>query len=207
MRLINVFRYFFNEAIQNLWTNRLNNMVSIAIISFSLFTLGLFLLTAQNLRTLIGHWTENVQVNVFLQAKATAQDGSRLESLIKASPFVARFKYVSREEALQRFRSFYPEMTGITDELDNNPFPSSYEITIRKEFQNQAAVQQFVAQLRDENYVQDVEYDQEWIDRIQFAIGFLNIVGFVFGGILMLTATFSISNVIKLMVMWRRPIA
>ena len=204
IRLLNVFRYFFNEAVQNLWTNRLNNIVSIAIISFSLFTLGLFLLTAENLRTLIGHWTENVQVNVFLEANAGSQDTSRLESMIKASPFVARFTFISREEALRRFRTYYPEMTGITDELDTNPFPSSYEITIRKEFQNQLKVQQFVTQLRDENFVQDVEYDQEWIDRVHFAIRFLNIVGFVFGGILMLTATFSISNVIKLMVMSRR---
>lgn len=204
MRLINVFRYFLNEALQNIWANRLNNVVSIAIISFSLFTLGLFLLTAENLRTLIGHWTENVQVNVFLNVKSSQSDISKLESMIKASPFVSTYQFISREEALKRFRSFYPEMTGITEELDTNPFPASYEVTIRKEFQNQATVAQFVAQLRDENYVQDVEYDQEWIDRVQFAIRFLNIVGVVFGGILMLTATFSISNVIKLMVMSRR---
>lgn len=204
MRLFNVIRYFLNEAFQNLWANRLNNLVSVLIISFSLFTMGLFLLTAENLRTLIGHWTENVQVNVFLDRKASPADASKLESMIKASPLVGRFQFISSEEALKRFHEYYPEMTGITRELDSNPFPSSYEITIRKEFQNQATVQQFVAQLRDQAYVQDVEYDQEWIDRVQFAVRFLDIVGMVFGGILMLTATFSISNVIKLMVMSRR---
>lgn len=204
MRFLNVLRYFLNEAGINLWANRLNNVVSIAIISFSLFTLGLFLLTAENLGTLISNWTENVQVNVFLQKKASPADTARLESIIKASPFVSRYKYISSEEALKRFHSFYPEMREITQELDTNPFPASYEITIRKEFQNQATVQQFVAQVRDEDYVQDVEYDQEWIDRVQFAVRFLKTVGMAFGGILMLTATFSISNVIKLMVMSRR---
>ena len=204
MRFLNVLRYFLNEAGINLWANRLNNLVSIAIISFSLFTLGLFLLTAENLAILIGHWTENVQVNVFLHKKATAADTARLESIIKASPFVSRYHYISSVDALKRFHNFYPEMREITQELDTNPFPASYEITIRKEFQNQATVQQFVSQLRDENYVQDVEYDQEWIDRVQFAVRFLKTVGLAFGGILMLTATFSISNVIKLMVMSRR---
>jgi cell division transport system permease protein len=204
MRFFHVLRYFLNEAFQNLWANRLNNLVSIAIISFSLFTLGLFLLTAENLRTLIAHWAENVQVNVFLERNTSASSASQLESMIKASPFVARYQYVSSEEALRRFHNYYPEMKGITEELDANPFPPSYEVSIRKEFQNQATVRQFVAQLRDQQFVQDVEYDQEWIDRVQFAVRFLKTVGFVFGGILMLTATFSISNVIKLMVMSRR---
>jgi cell division transport system permease protein len=52
--------------------------------------------------------------------------------------------------------------------------------------------------------VEDVEYDQEWIDRVQFIIRFVQIVGIVFGGILMFAATFSISNVIKLMVLSRK---
>jgi cell division transport system permease protein len=88
--------------------------------------------------------------------------------------------------------------------LDSNPFPSSYEITVRKEFQNKASVQELVGQLRKQKEVEDVEYDQEWIDRIQFIIRFVRIVGLFFGGILMFTATFSISNVIKLMVLSRK---
>src|SRR5580765_6838649 len=107
MRLINVFRYFLNEALQNLWANRLNNFVSIAIISFSLFTLGLFLLTAENLGTLIRNWTENVQLNVFVSDKSAPSEVARLESMIKASPVVARYQYISSEEALKRFHEFY----------------------------------------------------------------------------------------------------
>jgi cell division transport system permease protein len=202
MRFYNVLRYFFREAISNLWANRLNNIVSIAIITFSLFTLGLFLLTAENLGRLIGQWTENVQVNVFLKKNSVRQQS--LEAMIKVSPCVGRFRYVSEEEALRRFRLYYPEMGRLSDELETNPFPSSYEITIRKEFQNKGAVQKFVNDLRRQTVVDDVEYDQEWIDRVQFIIQFVRIVGLFFGGILMFTATFSISNVIKLMVLSRK---
>lgn len=204
MRILYVTRYFLKEAVANLWSNRLNNLVSIIIISFSLFTLGLFLLTADNLARLIGRLTENIQVNVFLNPETTRQDQITLESIVKASPAVSHYQYISPDEALKRFRSFYPGMRELTDELDSNPFPASYEVTIRKEFQNQAAVQNFVAKLRDESYVSDVEYDQEWIDRVQFIIHFVQIIGIVFGGILMFAATFSISNVIKLMVLSRK---
>jgi cell division transport system permease protein len=204
MRILYVFRYFLKEAISNLWSNRLNNLVSIVIISFSLFTLGLFLLTAENLSRLIGRLTENIQVNVFLNGNTTREDQTKLESIIKQSPAVSRYQYVAPEEALKRFRSFYPGMKELTDELDTNPFPASYEVNIRKEFQNQAAVLDFVSKLRSEESVEDVEYDQEWIDRLQFIIRFVQIVGIVFGGILMFAATFSISNVIKLMVLSRK---
>ncbi|MCI0444656.1 permease-like cell division protein FtsX [bacterium] len=204
MRLLYVLRYFFREAILNLWTNRFNNFVSIAIISFSLFTLGLFLITAQNLAELIGHWTENVKISIFLNDNSSDNHVAQLEAMIKASPFVSKYQYITREEALNRFRNFYPSMKDLADDLQNNPFPASFEITIRREFQNQNAVHDFVKQIRTQDAVQDVEYDQEWIDRVQFMIRFIEFVGLVFGGILIFTATFSISNVIKLMVLSRR---
>lgn len=204
MRLLYVLRYFFREAVLNLWSNRFNNFVSIAIISFSLFTLGLFLLTAQNLAQLIGHWTENVKISIFLNGNSTENHVAQLEGMIKASPFVAKYEYITREEALNRFRTFYPSMKDLADDLQNNPFPASFEITIRREFQNQNAVDDFVKQIRTQDVVQDVEYDQEWIDRLQFMIRFIEFVGVVFGSILIFTATFSISNVIKLMVLSRR---
>ena len=110
MRILYVSRYFLKEAVANLWSNRLNNLVSIIIISFSLFTLGLFLLTADNLTRLIGRLTENIQVNVFLSPETTRQDQVTLESIVKASPAVSRYQYISPDEALKRFRSFYPGM-------------------------------------------------------------------------------------------------
>jgi cell division transport system permease protein len=204
MRILYVLRYFFKEAFGNLWSNRFNNFVSIAIISFSLFTLGLFLLTAQNLGRLIGQWTENVRISVFLNENASPNHTTQLEALIKSSQLVSRYEFVSRDEALNRFRNFYPSMKDLADDLQSNPFPASFEITVRKEFQNQKTVGDFVKVLRSHDSVQDVEYDQEWIDRVQFMIRFVEIVGLVFGGILLFTATFSISNVIKLIVLSRR---
>jgi cell division transport system permease protein len=204
MRFFYVQRYFFNEAFSNLWANRFNNFVSIAIISFSLFTLGLFLLTAQNLNRFIGRWTENIQIGVFLNKNATQQDTAPLEALIKASPVIERYKYISKEEALKRFRSYYPGLSDMTDALSSNPFPHSYELVIRKEYQNKSRVQDLVNELRAKNIVDDVEYDQEWIERVQFMVRFVKLVGAIFGGILIFTATFSISNVIKLMVLTRR---
>ena len=204
MRLFYVLRYFLTEAFSNLWSNRLNNFISMAIIVFSLFTFGLFVLTAENLNEMIGRWTENVRINVFLSKGTNRGAAAQLESLIKASPVVANYQFITEEQALRRFQSYYPGMKQLTTDLDSNPFPSSYEITVRKEFQNKVSVQELVGVLRKQKQVEDVEYDQEWIDRIQFIIRFVRIVGLVFGGILMFTATFSISNVIKLMVLSRK---
>jgi cell division transport system permease protein len=204
MRFLYVFRYFVSEALTNLWTNRLNNFFSMAIIIFSLFTFGLFVLTAENLSGLIRRWTDNVRVNVFL-TKGTSRDAvSQLESAIRKSPVVSSYQFVTEDLALRRFQSYYPSMKELTSELDANPFPASFEINIRKEFQNHSSVTDFVQTLRNEKLVDDVEYDQEWIDRIQFIIRFVRIVGLVFGGILMFTATFTIGNVIKLMVLSRK---
>ena len=204
MRIFYVLRYFFTEAVANLWSNRLNSVISLAIIVFSLFTFGLFLLTAENLNDLIGQWTDNVRINVFLTKGIERNTASQLESMIKLSPVVSAYEFITEEEALRRFHSYYPGMKQLTGDLDTNPFPASFEVTVRKEFQNKASVQELVALLRNAKHVEDVEYDQEWIDRIEFIIRFVQIVGIFFGGILMFTATFSIGNVIKLMVLSRK---
>jgi cell division transport system permease protein len=204
MRVFYVLRYFLTEAFSNLWSNRLNNFISMAIIVFSLFTFGLFVLTAENLNEMIGRWTKNVRINVFLSKGTNRGESVKLESMIKLSSVVANYQFITEEQALRRFQSYYPGMKQLTTDLDANPFPSSYEITVRKEFQNKASVQELVSLLRKEKQVEDVEYDQEWIDRIQFIIRFVRIIGLFFGGILMFTATFSISNVIKLMVLSRK---
>jgi cell division transport system permease protein len=204
MRFFYVLRYFVTEAFSNIWSNRLNNFFSLAIIVFSLFTFGLFVLTAENLNGMIGRWTENVRVNCFLSKGTTRQSVSRLESIVKLSPVVSHYEFITEEQALKRFQRYYPGMKQLTTELDSNPFPSSFEITVRKEFQNKSSVQDFVNLLRKDKMVEDVEYDQDWIDRIHFIIRFVRIVGLFFGGILMFTATFSIGNVIKLIVLSRR---
>jgi cell division transport system permease protein len=204
MRVFYVLRYFLTEAFSNLWSNRLNNFISMAIIVFSLFTFGLFVLTAENLNEMIGRWTENVRINVFLSKCTNRGESVKLESMIKLSSVVANYQFITEEQALRRFQSYYPGMKQLTTDLDGNPFPSSYEITVRKEFQNKDSVQELVSLLRKEKQVEDVEYDQEWIDRIQFIIRFVRIIGLFFGGILMFTATISISNVIKLMVLSRK---
>lgn len=204
MRIVYVLRYFLTEAFANLWSNRLNSLISLAIIVFSLFTFGLFVLTAENLNEMIGRWTENVHINIFLAKGVEREAASSLESIIKLSPVVSAYQFISEEDALRRFHSYYPAMKELTGDLDNNPFPASFEITVRKEFQNKASVQELVRLLRTAKHVEDVEYDQEWIDRIQFIIRSVQIVGLFFGGILMFTATFSIGNVIKLMVLSRK---
>lgn len=204
MRFLYMLRYFVSEAFSNLWSNRLNSFFSMAIIVFSLFTFGLFVLTAENLSGMIGRWTENVRINVFLSKGTTREAASKLESIIKQSPVVSQYQFITEEQALKRFQTYYPGMKQLTTELDSNPFPASFEITIRKEFQNKSFVQTFVTLLRTETMVEDVEYDQDWIDRIQFIIRFVRTIGLLFGGILMFTATFSIGNVIKLMVLSRR---
>ena len=204
MRAFYVLRYFLSEALTNLWTNRLNNLFSLAIIIFSLFTFGLFVLTAENLSGMISRWTDNARVNTFLTKGTTRANVAALETTIKKSRVVAGYQFITEQQALRRFQSYYPSMKQLTTELDSNPFPASFEITIRKEFQNHSAVTEFVKMLRNQKLVDDVEYDQEWIDRIQFIIRFVRIVGLVFGGILMFTATFTIGNVIKLIVLSRK---
>ena len=51
--------------------------------------------------------------------------------MLRARPEVAAVEYVSKERALQRFRSDFPELADVTSSLSQNPFPPALEVRLQ----------------------------------------------------------------------------
>src|SRR5205814_5410728 len=124
-------RYFVEEALTSLWRSRLITAFSVVTIAVSLFVLGAFLSLASNLADVVARWSEKVQVTFYLEDHLP--DGVRqgLESSLRGDAAVESVAYVSREEALQRFRGLFKEMRSLPEDLGENPFPAALEVTLR----------------------------------------------------------------------------
>jgi cell division transport system permease protein len=129
MRLLHAVGYCFEEALIELWRNRLVNVVSIATIAVSLFILGIFASISSNLNLLLAGWANRVQVTAYVADQATEQLTEDLKKFLDGSAKVDSFRYISKEEAIERFRSYFPS-SGLTDMLDSNPLPASFEIQV-----------------------------------------------------------------------------
>jgi len=192
--------YFVEEAMSSLWRSRFMNAVSIGTIAVSLFVLGAFLSIASSLAVVVARWTERVQVIVYLEEDIEDRVRESLENRLREDPAVQSIDRVSREEALRRFRSLFRDLSSLPEDLGENPFPPSLEITLRQDHQSPAGVERLARAFADVPGVKEIQYDLLWIERLATGIRLVRGVGAFLGGILVLAGVFTISNVIRLTV-------
>ena len=200
MLLLRALGYFFQEALTSLWRSRLVNAVSIGTIAVSLFVLGAFLTVAGNLGDVVERWTEKVQIIVYLDDGIEDRVRASLENRLVEDPAVESIDSVSREEALERFRALFRDLSSLPDDLGENPFPASLEVNLRADHQSPAEVERLAGEFAEVPGVQEIQYDLLWIERLATGVRLLRGVGAFLGGILVLAGIFTISNVIRLTV-------
>jgi len=178
--------------------------LSIATISVSLFVLGAFLTVAANLNEIVARWTQKVQVTFFLADDIEDRIRKILENRLKDDVAVESIEVVSRAQALERFQRLFRDLRTLPEDLGENPFPASIEVTLRSGHRAPDEVQRLVHAYERAPGVQDVQYDLVWIQRLSTAVSLVRGVGGFLGGILALAGVFTISNVIRLTVYARQ---
>jgi cell division transport system permease protein len=198
MMVLRAFRYFVEEALTSLWRSRLITGLSVITIAVSLFVLGAFLSLASNLSDVVARWSDKVQVTFYLEDQLPEAPRESLQATLRADPAVESVAYISREEALRRFRSLFKEMRSLPEDLGENPFPAALEVTLRPARNSAVDAQRLVDAFQKAPGVEDVEYDLLWIQRLTTAVRLVRGAGAFLGAILVLAAVFTISNVMRL---------
>jgi cell division transport system permease protein len=198
MALLRAVQYFLSEALTSLWRSRLMNSVSIGTIAVSLFVLGAFLTVASRLGDVVSRWTQKVQVIVYLEDGIEDRVRASLENRLKEDPAVEGVEFVSRQQALARFRAMFRDLSALPEDLGENPFPASFELTLKSQRQSAAEVQRLAKAIDSLPGVKEIQYDLLWIDRLATGVKLVRGIGAFLGGILVVAGIFTISNVIRL---------
>lgn len=194
----NTLAYFVREAFRRLWVSKRTSFVSVAMIALSLFILGGFMLVSENLEHAVTRWQGKSRVNVYLEIEATPDQIHGVNAYLASRPDLRIRRFITREQALARFRSYFASLSGVVGQLDENPFPASFEVEVTPAIAQSRAFDQEMKILRSLPAVEQVQFDWEWIRRLRRIIDLVNAAGLTAGGILALAAAFTISNVIRL---------
>jgi len=159
---------------------------------------------ASNLNEVVARWTQKVQVTFYLDDRVEDRIRAILLDRLKEDPAVASVEPVSRAQALERFRALFHDLRGLPEDLGENPFPASAEVTLKPDHQSPDEVQRLVRDFEHAPGVEEVQYDLLWIERLSTAVRLVRGLGALLGGILVLAGIFTISNVIRLTVYARQ---
>jgi cell division transport system permease protein len=192
-------QYFFKEALASLWRARGAALLAVATIALGLFVLGFFLLLNANVQQLVERWSESAELSVFLEAGATSEELKAIDELVAQSGLTIKREYVSKEQALARFRNDFPDLAPAAASLGSNPLPASFELRLRPDAREvSGVVDGLVATLSMMDGVEDVRYDRQWLARLNAVVRGARVVGGVLVAMLALAAAMTVANVVRL---------
>lgn len=140
----------------------------------------------------------------FLEKDISPIDREAITKELDNSPLVQSSQFVSSEQAMEKFLIKFPDLQGVVENLKLNPFPSSLEVLLREQDLAYEAAQPFIDKMRAMKGVEDIQFNKDWVDKMQSLSRLARAVGFFLGGILILASFFIVSNVIKLNVIARK---
>ena len=124
--------------------------------------------------------------------------------MLQSRPEVAAVEYVSKERALQRFRTDFPELADVTSSISQNPFPPALEVRLRSGGDADIAAETLAREVSGRAGVGDVRFDRRWLSRLLGVVASARVAGLVVAGILMLGAAFTVGAVVRLSLYARR---
>jgi len=195
--------YSFAEAVVSMRRSGRSALVSIGTIAIAFATLGGFLFVSVNVQHVLDQWLQAAEMSVYLQEDVTDAQRAEVEQLLRSHPSVAAVEYVSREHALERFRTDFPELRDVAVGLGENPFPSAMEVRLKSDNAD-AAADALARDLSGRAGVSDVRYDRRWLQRLLGIVTSARYAGGLVAGILMLGAAFTVAAVVRLSLYARR---
>jgi len=159
---------------------------------------------SNNLQYTARQLSKDLSAVLYLEKNLSSTDIDRIKSKLEKSSLVTKIQFTTSEQALQKFRQKFPQLEGIIDNLNINPFPASFEISIKEKDLSSEEIKAFLQGVKNTKGIEDVQFNQDLIEKMHSLSRLVKAVGGFLGGILILASFFIISNVIKLNVFSRR---
>ena len=191
-------RHAATDAFTSLGRAGWGGLASVSTIAVAFLIVGIFLLLTQNLGAALSQWRDQYQVTVFLDDGITAAQLALLKKRIANEQAVRAVAFISKAEALQAFKRELKGRESLLEGLGENPIPASFQLRIRDEHQTPQALRQLAGFLTRLEGVEEVQYGQEWIDRMAAVLRVIQLVGLSVGIALGLASLLIVSNTVRL---------
>lgn len=196
--------YALREALAAFRRTPLLAALSVIAIAFALFVIGLFGLTAFNIRRAIEKVEEKVEIVAYLTDAATPAQVEAAQHEVQALEEVAAVRYVTKTEALATAMAEMEEFREVFSDLDNNPLPASFEVRMRPGSRSPEAVERVAKRIQAYPFVEDVRYGRDWLNTIYTLRRIAAGVAMVIGGAFALVAAIVIATAVRITVFARR---
>lgn len=198
MKIIRQFLNIIKEAFNGIFRNKTMSFTSTISIGAMLTLFGIVLLMILNLNTIVHQTGEKLDKVIFyLEDSATDEEVNKLIDEIAGDENVKRVTYVSKDEALEQFKSEFSDDASFLDEIPgDNPIPASLTVDIKELSYGKNIENKY----KDNKIIEDHKYLYDFITKMMKVETGVKYVGAVIVSILLLISVLIIHNTIKIAV-------
>src|SRR5216117_621420 len=170
-RLWNRIDFAFSSAWQNFWRNAAVSVASVLIVWVVLLALGSLLLVLHSLDQIVAlEKTKASAISVYLADTTPLSSAMDFKLHLENDPRVTNVIYVSKDQAMARFRQLPALDPSVIDTLGTNPLPASLDVTVR-DIRDLAAIDQEVRSSPLVDKSPATNYEPNVIDKIVVLTG------------------------------------
>ena len=197
-------RYFFGETFSSLKRNFLMYFTAITTIAITLFIVGIFSIVIYDVQGIMNSIKGQVEIAVYLKDNISEELKVYIENEIKSWDEVDTVRYISKDQALERFKE-QNEGSNILKEIQGNPLPASFELKLNDPKKVDQVALRFLD--KDGNYIEGIDevvYGRSYVRRLFSITAIVGTITFLIIAVLVLAAIVLIFNTIRLSIYARR---
>jgi len=179
--------FFLAEAFKNLRLNLLMSVTAVTTTAVCILILGIGLLVDAHVEGIVRNVGQDVAITAFFPEDVDQERIDEVVSSVESYPEVNESAYVSKEEALERFRETFADQPDIAGSISSDVLPASMEIQLKDSSDSSVVADR----LRAEGFQDDeIRYPQQTVDRLN------QITGYLVWGLRGATALFFLASVL-----------
>ncbi|MEO6163979.1 MAG: permease-like cell division protein FtsX [Candidatus Binatia bacterium] len=173
-------------------------------IALTLGVFGGFMLLQLNLEKLLRGWGDQLQLTAYLTQGVGAAELEALLARLQSFPEIEQVRHTSPEQAWRDFQASLGAQSGLLEGLPRDVLPASVEIFVRPSFRDSAAMEQLAGRLKQQKELTQIDYPQQWAERLSLVVLALQWAKWLVAGVLFLATFFLVSNMVRLALLERR---
>lgn len=199
---VNNFRQIIT-SLGEIWRTPVASTMTILVMGLSLTLPATLHIIVKNVQSINVEWDSASEISLFLNEGLTEQQIASAVRRISAYDEVADLRYISKEDAIEEFKS----LSGFGQALkylESNPLPASFIVTPTTDFRSPSAAKELLAKLQKEREVDFGKLDIDWLTRLNAIVNMLQESVITVAVLLLVSVVLIIGNTIRLSIISRR---
>jgi cell division transport system permease protein len=192
--------FFLREAFKNLRLNALMSATAITTTAICILILGAGMLISAHVQGALLRVSQDVEINAFFPEDVSNEEIERAQSTVEGYPEVKEVTYISKDDALERYKEIFAESPDLYEGLSADALPASLEVQLNDSGNSDAVA----SKLEAEGTFEDLRYPQQTIERVNEFLGYITWAMRGATALFLVASVLLIFNTIRLSIFARR---